>query len=456
MRKTFLVAWQQFKKIALHWSFLLVVLYPALIAAFLGIYLGFVSWVTRLERKPDSLPAPGVITTNNVAFDRAVGLVDLSGLIAAIPADVTSGKLLPYPDEAAARRAAASGEIAGYYLVPPEYLAEGIVTYFSADNVEYAETDEAIEKLLLINLASADGEKVARRVASPVEFEERSAPLPGGPPPGVYTSAEVGLSLGIAALVYFTVGSVCSQFLNQMAHERQGRVLEVILGALTPGQLLTGKFIGIMVVGLLETGAWLFWVRLFSAAEARLAALNQMRLEGMSSALNQTTLEGLPSALSAPPADIVNGSGWQPLVLSGLVFVGGYFAYVAMAAVFGAVIRNSRQASRISFALGTAAMFPMIWLPNVLAAPDGGPALLLSLLPVSSLTMMPIRIFTGGVPPWQAFLSFALSLAWAAAMLWLAARLFTARLLLNVQPLRAILRGGVWRLVGRATARVSA
>lgn len=444
MHKTLLVAWQQIKKIVLHWSFLIIVLYPPLIAGFLGLYLAFIGWVVGLERESDSLPAPGVITTNNVAFDRAVGLVDQAGLITMIPADLTTEKLLTYPDEAAARAAVAAGDIAGYYLIPAGYVAEGVVTYLSLDSVQYSETDEAINKLLTLNLAAADGEDVARRVAAPVEFAEKKLTLPGGPPPeapGTYTPVEVGVGLGIAAFVYFTVGSVCSLFLNQMARERQGRVLEVILGAMTPLQLLTGKFIGIVIVGLLETGAWLFWVRLFSSAGMQLAALN-----------GGGSVPELPSAFHASTINLTGGAEPRALILSGLIFTGGYFAYVAMAAVLGAVTENTRQASRISFLLTTVAMSPLVWMINVLSAPEGALALFLSLFPLSSPIIMPLRIFTSAVPLWQVLLSFALLIGWTGLMLWLSARLFNARLLLHSQPLRAMVRGRVRQLTGKAAA----
>ena len=88
MSKIALVAWGQIKRIALHWSFLIIVCYPPLLALFFGFYAVFVGWASNLQSTEVSPPAPGVVITNNVAFDKPVGLVDLAGLIQTRPAGI--------------------------------------------------------------------------------------------------------------------------------------------------------------------------------------------------------------------------------------------------------------------------------------------------------------------------------------------------------------------------------
>ncbi|MEK7310585.1 MAG: ABC transporter permease, partial [Chloroflexota bacterium] len=152
------------------------------------------------------------------------------------------------------------------------------------------------------------------------------------------------------------------------------------------------------------------------------------------------------------PVHIAHDHGGAVRASGGSIFIGGYFAYVAMATVFGAVTENTRQASRISFLLTTVAMSLLVWMINVLSAPEGALALFLSLFPLSSPVIMPLRIFTSDVPLWQVLLSFALLIGWTALMLWLSARLFSVRLLLHSQPLRAMVWGRVKQLTGKAAA----
>jgi ABC-2 type transport system permease protein len=419
MSKTLLVAWGQIKKLALHWSFLLIVCYPPLLALIFGVYAVFLAGVANLEPGDDSQPAPGVIITNAVVFDQAVGLVDQGHLITLIPADLGSDNLLSFPSETAAQAAIQSGRIVGYYLIPADYIASGLVTYFSPDTVQFTETDEVIKKLLTLNLAEADGPGVARRLIEPVTFTPRQLTLAGRPPPNLpetYTAAEVGIGMGIALFVYLTIGSVCGTFLNQLAREREGRVLEVVLSALTPWQLLTGKFMGILVVGLIETGAWLFWVRVFGLVGAQLAA----------------TPAGGPLTPAAPTEPAL-------FILSGIIYIGGYIAYTATAAALGALVTDTRQASRLNFMLVMVSLSPMVWLISVLTDRNGVLAVCLSLFPLSAPIMMPLRIFITAVPVWQLGLCLLGLLTWTALMLRLAARLFQAQLLLNDTPLGQLL-----------------
>jgi ABC-2 type transport system permease protein len=414
MSKTLLVAWGQIKKIALHWSFLLVVCYPPLMVLILASYALFVGWAANLEQSNESLPAPGMVITNEIAFDQAVGLVDQANLIKTIPADLDSENLFTFPNEAAVQAAIQSGSIVGYYLIPSDYLQSGLVIYFSPTNEQFVETDDVIRRLIMINLAAADGEGVARRVADSVVFEQRSpalAPAPSPDAPDIYTPAEVGIGVGIVMFVYFTIGSVCGNFLNQIASEREGRVLEMVLSTLTPLQLLTGKFIGILVVGLIETGAWFFWVQLFGALGAQMSAIG-----GLS-------------------ANASTGTGWQVYVVSSLIYIGGYVAYTATAAVFAALVKDTRQASRINFMLMMATLFPLVWLISVLADRDGALAVALSLFPLTAPIIMTLRIFISPVPAWQIALCLIGLAAWTVTMLGLAGRLFQARLLLNDAPL---------------------
>ena len=421
MFKTFLVAWGQIKKIALHWSFLLVVCYPPIMALILIGYAIFVAWAANLEQSTESLPAPGQVITNEIVFDQAVGLVDRADLITTIPADLDSEKLLAFPSEAAAQAAIQSGAIVGYYLIPSDYVASGVVTYFSPDTVQFTQTDEVIRKLLTINLAAADGEAVARRMIEPVVFESRSpalVPTRSADTPDSYTAAEVGLGLGIVLFIYFTVGSVCGNFLNQMAAEREGRVLEMVLSAITPLQLLTGKFIGILVVGLIETGAWFLWVQVFGLVGARVAV----------SGGDPTSS---PFGAATPAAE----TGGSVYLLSSLIYISGYIAYTATAAVFAAVVKDTRQASRINFMLMLGTLFPLVWLISVLADRDGALAVGLSLFPLTAPVIMTLRIFISPVPLWQVGVSVLGLGVWTLVMLRLAARWFQARVLLNEAPL---------------------
>jgi ABC-type Na+ efflux pump permease subunit len=403
MQKTLTVAWQQFKLLALHWSFLVTLLTPLLFVAFGGIYTAIVGWAGTLEQPDTSLPAPNVIIVNPVAEDKALGVVDEAGVIETIPTDLTPDRLIEFTTEADAQTAVSSEAIAGYYLVPADYLARGVVTYKSPTTVQFEVTDNAIRQLLIINLAQADGEAVGRRLAAAVVFDSVNQPLTGALPPDVpdpIQIIDIGVAVGISLFIMFTLGNACNLFLSQMARERQGRVLETVLGAMSARQLLAGKYLGLAAVGLLETLSWGIWVRVLGVAGEWLGGGNiAEQINTLGTRPAETPLPAINSASSA--TNWLTITSFDPalhtptglFLLCGLILIGGYLAYMAMAAVFGALTQDTRQASRINTLLSA--------------------------------------IVTSPVPVWQILFAFGLLLGWAVLMLRLAARLFHSQTLLN-------------------------
>jgi len=445
MRKTFIIAFHQFKLLALHWSFLFTLLTPFILVLFGGVYSAILGWAASLQQPPDSLPAPNVVIISPVAEGKALGIVDAAGLIVTIPLDLTPDKLILYSSEDEAAAAITANTIAGYYLIPADYLERGVVTYKSFDTVQFAVTDDAIRQLLVINLARAEGEAVGRRLAAPVAFDSVNLPLAGVPPPNTpdpIQITDIGLAFGVSLFILFTIGNACNLFLSQMARERQGRVIEAVLGSVSSRQLLTGKYLGLAAVGLLETLSWGVWVRLFAATGELLGGgslADQINAIGSRPAEQPIAVHGLPVESSG----LLTATSFNPLLhtptglflLCGLILIGGYLAYMAMATVFGALTQDTRQASRINSILSGLVQAPMLVILIVLSDRDGWLATAFSLFPLTSPLVMTVRILTSPVPVWQILLAFGLLIGWAALMLRIAARLFQARLLLTETPL---------------------
>src|SRR4030042_815489 len=61
------------------------------------------------------------------------GYIDQSGIIKEIPASVQPGLLEAFPDEPSAMQALDKGEISAYYIIPPDYIQTGRITYIRPD-----------------------------------------------------------------------------------------------------------------------------------------------------------------------------------------------------------------------------------------------------------------------------------------------------------------------------------
>jgi ABC-2 type transport system permease protein len=250
------------------------------------------------------------------------GYVDLSGSIRQVPESVPPDTFAAYPDEASARQALASGEISAFYIVPADYIQTGKITYVRPDFNPLASSGDQsglFEWVLQVNLAGGDMMK-ASLLNGPMDVQDvslASAPMPTSDNPlALWTPYAVTL------LFYMLIIGSSSLLLSNISKEKENRIIEVLLTSVTPSQLLTGKILGLGIVGLGQTVIWL----------------------GMSTLL--LNLSGrtfnLPSEIHLP----VSFLAW------GLVFfILGYAVYASLMAGLGALAPNLREASQATFVI---------------------------------------------------------------------------------------------------------
>jgi ABC-2 type transport system permease protein len=217
-------------------------------------------------------------------------------------------------------------------------------------------------------------------------------------------------------LLTFAIFSASGILLQAVIAEKENRTIEVILSSLTPWQFLTGKVLGLGLLGLVQLGIWM--------ALARLGVNTGMSF--------LATLDTASLPLSV----------W---VLAVVYFLLGYLVYAALMAGIGAISPSMRDSSQLTIGVSFAAMIPLMLLRNLAADPQGGLATFLSLFPPTAPISMMIRLAVSDVPAWQVGLSLALLALMVAGTIWAAARLFRATTLLNGQKL-------AWREFRRALA----
>jgi ABC-2 type transport system permease protein len=191
------------------------------------------------------------------------------------------------------------------------------------------------------------------------------------------------------------------QYLLQgVTEEKESRILESLLCALSTEDLLAGKLLGLGAVGLTLVGVWM----------------------------------GTGLALGGPMMAL---AGMQPplalLALAFVYFLLGYLFYAGLMTGIGAVTNNMREAQQFAMMFTFANFVPFILMTSLLAKTDGPLAVTLSLFPPTAATAMMLRLGTpaADVQPWQV----AASLGLLALAAWLvlrgAARVFRIGLLMT-------------------------
>jgi ABC-2 type transport system permease protein len=322
------------------------------------------------------------------------GYVDNSGLIKAMPEGVS---MQAFPDEASAQAALSSGKLNGYFVVPADYITSGKVTYISPEFSPVNSPTGQFERVLKFNLVGGDVTEL-QHADTAVNVQNQTALAPKEAKGG--SGMPFPLLPMFAGILFMIVMVTASSYLMQtVSTEKETRVMEVLMSSITPKQMLTGKIIGLGMVGFIQMALWLL---------SSLSALNY-----------------IPAAASL--GSISAGS----VVVAVIYFILGYFIYASMMAGLGALMPGSREAAQYTFFIILPLIIPM-WLNTALLyEPDGLLSVALSLIPFTSPVVMVMRITATDVPLYQIIAGIVLLILTVLLVINVVSRLFRAQSLLS-------------------------
>lgn len=376
-----------------------------IIAIVVPLLLGVVALVVGMLNRNAMENVISEIAARPAAAALAAGYVDQGNLIQTIPADVPAGSLTRYADEAAAQAALRDGEIAGYYVVAPDYVQSGEVTYVTTDYsvlTDYVDTS-ALEWILLVNVLGGDTE-LASAVRRPMDVFDMSLapPVPSASDEDVWITEMFPLFMVL--ILYMALIIPGGILVTALIDEKKNRVMEVLMTSVSPAQMVTGKVAALGLLGLLMTALWLgvLW------AVARFGG----------------------SALSIPPGfSIPTGL----LAWALIYFVGGYAIYGAQFAGVGALAPDVNQTKSVTWIVMLPIIIAYMFMALSFDNPTGPLAVFLSLFPLTSSVAMIGRMAATAVPLWQAVLAAVLQFVTAYFIIRLTARMFRAQYLLTGQ-----------------------
>jgi ABC-2 type transport system permease protein len=210
-----------------------------------------------------------------------------------------------------------------------------------------------------------------------------------------------------------------------VVEEKSSRVMEVVLNAATPFQLLTGKVFGVGAVALTQYAAVVVTgiVGLLAQGAVASAVLGEAG-----------TATALPEGLTL-----------ELLLMFGVYGTLGFLAYASLYAAAGSLVSRQEDVNTIILPMtlvSTGGYLIGIYAATGILDIKAGWIVALSQVPLVSPFMMLGRIATDVAAPWEIFVSVALLGLFIAGALWLAARIYAAGVLLYGQRpgLRAIVR----------------
>ncbi len=351
-------------------------------------------------------PAQNVLTQliSSPPTTLAEGYVDQSGIIKEIPASVQPGLLVAFQDETHASQALVDGRISGYYIIRSDYIQAGNISYIRSDFNPLASSSQSslLDWILQVNLLGGD-----TQLATLINGPKKVIPVPLSPAPqrDENNMLTFFLPYAVTMLFYIIILSAASLLLSSVTKEKENRMIEILMVSVTPRQLLTGKIVGLGLVGLLQTIVWVGVGRLLLARSG--------------------TTFNLPIAFQLPPSFLVWGV---------IFFLLGYAVYASLMAGLGALVPNLREASQATILVIFPLIIPIFLISVLIEQPNGLLATILSLFPLTSPVAMMTRLSAGGVPFWQTLLAAVLLALTAMLVVRSVARMFHAQALLSGQP----------------------
>jgi ABC-2 type transport system permease protein len=213
--------------------------------------------------------------------------------------------------------------------------------------------------------------------------------------------AKTLLPMGFMLLIWVATFTSGNYLLTTTIEEKSNKVMEVLLAAASPMQLLVGKILGY-------------------------AAISAVML-GMYGGL------GLAGLSAAAMLDLVP---FMHIVYLITFFVMGYIMVAAMMSAVGSAVSDLREAQSLVGPVMMVLVVPiMLWLP-IVENPNGMLATVASYVPPATPFVMIMRLTaaTEPIPVWQTVSATAWGFVCAFGLMWLAARIFRVGVLMQGKP----------------------
>jgi ABC-2 type transport system permease protein len=339
-----------------------------------------------------------------------IGYVDHSGLLAnPVPAPPPEPPnkpvpMAPFASEEAAQTALDAGEIQAYYVLAEDYLETANVQLVYEKEPKRPATSQ-FRAFIITNLLANQGPAIANRIVEGSNLIVRAAD--GSREMGEDEWFNVLMPIFAAVAFFIAIFTSAGYLMQAVVEEKENRTMEIIVTSVSPNQLMAGKIIGIIGVGLTQLLAWFVFVVLGVVIGRNY--FEPLRAVNVSPSLLGTML------LVMLPCFVM---------LSGLM------------AAAGATVTEAREGQQIAGLISLPIWLPYFLILPIMRSPNSPLVVAFTLIPITAPMTVVLRIGYTIIPAWQIAASVTLLVLSAAGSLWLAGRTFRLGMLMYGQRLR--------------------
>ncbi len=199
-----------------------------------------------------------------------------------------------------------------------------------------------------------------------------------------------------AGILFIVVLFTSSGYLmSALVEEKENRTMEILITSVSPDQLMVGKVLGNLSVGLTQMLVWVITLIL-----GYLIGRSQFNwLQNLNISLGE-------------------------ILTLAAIMLPGFILVAALMAMLGTTVTEAREAQQMAGLITLPVVAPY-WLSTpIIMNPNGSLAVALSFFPLTAPVTMSIRTAMSVVPTWQIFLSSMILFLTAAGAIWLSARAY--------------------------------
>jgi ABC-2 type transport system permease protein len=212
---------------------------------------------------------------------------------------------------------------------------------------------------------------------------------------------EYMMSIFLLTILFTIIMAYGQLIMRGVIEEKNSRIIEVLISSTNAPTLFYGKIIGIGLAGLTQVAIWILLAGVFLGQPA-------LKID--------TSIAGFLTPELA--------------IYFIVFFIIGYFMYSILFSIVGASVNTDQEAQQFSTPIIYLLLIPFIVGIMITQNPDTPIALITSLFPLFTPTLMFMRISVAVPPPLQIAVSIAISALFTMFLAWLGAKIFRVGILM--------------------------
>lgn len=302
-------------------------------------------------------------------------------------------------------------QINGFLVIPADALDGGRMLY-RGDNasgqVFGALLTQAVNRVVLVRRAlrlKLDDKQVTGMLA-PVNLTKlhSTGEAEGSSGVGSFLIAYI-----LAFILYMVITLYGVAVMRSVVQEKTSRVMEFLVAAVKPSALMGGKILGVGGAALIQITVWL--------------GIGALTLAYRETVLGWFGIAGAGAAALPPLA-------FTEVAIVMVFFILGYFFYSAMYAAVGAMVSSEQDTQQVQMPVTMLLVIGVMCLQLVSNAPRGSTTAIMTMIPLWSPILMPMRYVLGGATPTEVGISILLLLVSTVLVVRAAAKIYRVGVLL--------------------------